>query len=144
MCFRWRRTSCRKGAARQDYVVMGLNQRRVQLTYDLSESLRDIFAMDKQNIDFTVKTTVANKVVIGLMLKGDSGEEESSAEVVEEIEPPNIIRIGVGITADEMGGIWVDGSYFFNMGFKFHKHGGKFLVLASSWEIKDSVERRNN
>ena len=124
--------------------MMGLHQRRVQLTYDLSESLGDIFAIDQQNVDFTVKTSISNKVVIGWMLKGDSGEEETAAEVVEEIKPPKIIRIGVGITADEMGGIWVDGSNFFNMGFKLNKHGGKLLILASSWEIEDSVERRND
>ena len=83
-------------------------------------------------------------MVIGWVLKGDSGEVERAAEVVEEIKSPMIIRIGVGITSDEMRGIRVDGSNFFNMSFELHKHGGKLLVLASSWEIEDCVEGRNN
>ena len=73
-------------------------------------------------------------------MKGDLREEVGAAKVVEKIEPPSVISIGVCIAADEVGGTRIDGTNFFNMGFELDKHGGELLVLTSSGEIEDCVE----
>ena len=64
----------------------------------------------------------------------------SAAKVVEKIKSPSVIRIGVCIAANEVGGIRIDGTDVFNMGFELDKHGGELLVLTSSGEIEDCVE----
>ena len=55
--------------------------------------------MEEENINFTVKISIPNKVVICWVVKGDFCQGETITKVIEEVESGKIVRVGVGISS---------------------------------------------
>ena len=99
--------------------------------------------MVEQDIDLAVKGTITHEMMIGGMVKRNSGKEETGAEVREETVSSQVVLIAVCISTDKVGGVWVQGTYLFNMFLQPCKSSNKLLFFSSSWEINDSMEGSN-
>jgi hypothetical protein len=64
--------------------------------------------------------------------------------VGEQIVSVDIVGVGVGITADKVGGFWIFGLGFFKMVSQISKSGKELVFLASCWEIEGCVEGGNS
>ena len=63
----------------------------------------------EDNINFTVKVSLSNKMVVGWVVQGESREGETGTEVREKIKSVDIVGVGVGIAADKVRGFWIFG-----------------------------------
>ena len=104
----------------------------------------DIIAREEQDVNLTVKATIANKVVVGRVVKGDLLEVEGGVEVEEQVGSGYIVRVRVCIAPDEMGGGWIEETSFFNVGLDVSKNRDKLVIFASSWKVNNSMKRGCN
>ena len=78
---------------------MGGDQWTIIFTDNVKKNLGGILAMEEEDINFAVKISIPNKVVICWVVKGDFCQGETITKVIEEVESGKIIRVGVGISS---------------------------------------------
>ena len=55
--------------------------------------------MEEEDINFAVKSSMSNKMMIGWVVQRDSHEEEVSTKVIEKVEPGRIIWVAICISS---------------------------------------------
>ena len=55
--------------------------------------------MEEEDINFTVKSSISNKMMISWVVQRNSSEEEVRTKVIEKVESGRIIWIAIGISS---------------------------------------------
>ena len=69
-------------AVRQYNIMVRVNQWAIVFTDNIMESFWAILAMEEEDINFTVKISISNNVVISWVVEGDSFEGKGSTKVI--------------------------------------------------------------
>ena len=124
--------------------MVGVDKGEVEFAKDSVKFFIDIIAIEEQDVNLAVKATIANKMMVGRVIKGDLLEVEGGVEVEEEVGSGYIVGVRVCITAEEVGGVRIEETSFFNMGLDVSKSRDKPIIFACSREVNNSMKRGRN
>ena len=75
------------------------------------------------------------------MVELEPCEGVGGAEEGEEVEPGQVVRVTVGVTANKMWCLGMQDSEIVYVGLKFNKRSNKLFILPGCGKINDSVKR---
>ena len=97
--------------------------------------------MEEEDINFTVKISISNNVVISWVVEGDSFEGEVSTKVIKEVESGGIVWIAVCISSQKVGSLGVLVTSILDVTLELHKGCHELVLSATGGKVDNGVDR---